>query len=307
MPIHSPRTDDQSQGSDSAINQAVSVGAAFQIKPLTAASLRKTTTFRGKRSLSKSVKRGHYTRSVLAIGDYSDIAYDATLRAAAPQQNLRPHTDTAIVVTDDDMHKKVRVRKNANLIVFAVDASWSMAASARMEAAKGAVLSLLMDAYQKRDRVCMLVFQHDKAVMVLPPTNSVELAQRVLRDIPSGGKTPLSAGLLMAYEVIRREQQNASNLLPFLVLLTDGQGNVSITGLPPMEEAFAVADMLARAEVHSIVINTEHQAFDKGLAQQIANRLRGQYYTLDELKSDVLLHTIRQELGKSVNHTNTPG
>ncbi len=246
--------------------------------------------------MTKADKRGRYTQAVLAIGDYSDIAFDATLRAAAPQQTLRSHSDTAITVDNGDMHKKVRVRKCANLIVFAVDASWSMAASERMEAAKGAVLSLLMDAYQKRDRVCMLTFQHDKAVLVLPPTSSVETAQRVLNKIPVGGKTPLSAGLLLAYEVIKREKTLAHDTLPFLILLTDGEGNVSVTGLPPLEETLAIADMLARAEVRSLVINTEQRAFDKGHAQQIADRLGGQCYMLQELKADTLFHTIRREL-----------
>ncbi|MHB9032387.1 MAG: vWA domain-containing protein [Anaerolineae bacterium] len=250
----------------------------------------------GRRSLSRADKRGRYSQARLAAGDYSDIAFDATLRAAAPQQPWRSHLDSAIVVGDDDLYKKIRTRKTANLIVFAVDASWSMAAAERMEATKGAILSLLTDAYQKRDRVCMLVFQHERAVLVLPPTSSVETAQRVLTNIPVGGKTPISAGLLLAYEVIKREKLHAQDTLPYLILLTDGDTNVSITGLPPLEEALNIADLLARERVHSLVINTEHRALDKGRARQIADHLGGQCLLLQDLRAETLFHTIRNEL-----------
>jgi Mg-chelatase subunit ChlD len=233
---------------------------------------------------------------VLSAGDYSDIAIDATVRAAALQQAKRVHKDAAIVITDDDLHKKVRVRKNANLIVFAVDASWSMAAAERMEATKGAILSLLIDAYQKRDRVCMITFQHEKAVMVLPPTSSVETAQRVLTRIPVGGKTPISAGLLLAYEVFQREKNQNTNLLPLFILLTDGEGNVSLTGLPPLAETLAIADVMARAQIRSIVINTEHHALDKGRAQQIADHLRAPCHLLNDLRAETLYNTVRSVL-----------
>lgn len=251
----------------------------------------------GRRTKVKSAnKRGHYYQARLAAGDYSDIAFDATLRAAAPQQTLRPHHGAAVVLGDGDLHKKVRMRKSANLVVFAVDASWSMAASERMEAAKGAVLALLMDAYQKRDRISMLIFQHERAMLVLPPTSSVETAQRVLTGIPVGGKTPLSAGLLMAYEVIKREKMAKPDTLPFLVLLTDGDGNVSVTGLPPLEEALGVADMIAHEKIRAVVINTEHRALDKGKAGKIAERLRAPCYQIQDLRADTLLETIRMVL-----------
>ena len=136
--------------------------------------------------------------------------------------------------------RKVRVRRAANLVLFLVDASWSMAVAERMAATKGAILSLLTDAYQRRDRVGLIVFQKDRATLVMPPTTSVYLAQRALADIPVGGKTPLSAGLFMAQEVLKREKILHPDVMPLLIVLTDGAGNVSMGHLSPQEEAQTV-------------------------------------------------------------------
>ena len=145
----------------------------------------------------------------------------------------------AFAIRSSDFQRKVRVKKAANLVLFVVDASWSMAVAERMSATKGAILSLLTDAYQRRDRVGLVVFQKDRATLILPPTNSIQLAQRALADIPVGGKTPLSAGLFMAYEVIRRERILHPDVNPLIILLTDGAGNVSMSNLPPQEEVQA--------------------------------------------------------------------
>jgi magnesium chelatase subunit D len=171
-----------------------------------------------------------------------------------------------------------------------------MAVTERMEATKGAVMSLLTDAYQQRDRVGMVVFQKNDARVVLSPTNSVELARQALVDIPVGGKTPLSAGLQMAYEVITRELRQHPDLMPLMVLLTDGAGNVSITEIPPQEEAYRVAKLFPKAHIRSIVINMEHVAFDQGLAQALADCLESPCYTLAELKAEALIQTVREEL-----------
>ena len=148
-------------------------------------------------------KRGRYIQARPATGKTDDLAFDATLRAAAPFQKQRSEQRkrVAFAIRSSDFQRKVRVKKAANLVLFVVDASWSMAVAERMAATKGAILSLLTDAYQRRDRVGLIVFQKDRATLVLPPTNSVQLAKRALADIPVGGKTPLSAGLFLAYEV----------------------------------------------------------------------------------------------------------
>ncbi len=171
-----------------------------------------------------------------------------------------------------------------------------MAVAERMSATKGAILSLLADAYQRRDRVGLIVFQKDRAMTILPPTNSIHLAQRALVDIPVGGKTPLSAGLNLALEVFRKEKVIHPDQLPLMILLTDGAGNVSMGELPPQEEALRVADQISSAGIKSVVINMEHAAFDQGLAQNLADRLSGPCYTLQELKAEHLYQTVRQEL-----------
>jgi len=243
-------------------------------------------------------KRGRYIQARPADGKTSDIAFDATIRAAAPFQNQRRSADNklAFSIRKYDLQRKIRVKQTANLILFVVDASWSMAVAERMSAAKGAVLSLLTDAYQRRDRVGMIVFQKDRAQLVLPPTNSVELARRSLSDIPIGGKTPLSAGLNMAFEVIKREELAHPDVLPLMILLTDGVGNVSISRMHPQKEAYKIAEKIAGEDIPSVVINMEHREFDRGLASEIADHLKASYYCLTDLQAEKLLQTVRDEI-----------
>ena len=276
---------------------AVSIGNMFKPAKLASPSDRQTRQSVGKRSYTVSTrKRGRYIYARPANGRYDDIALDATARQAAPFQRERQGDGMAISIHDQDIQRKVRVRKTANLVLFAVDASWSMAAAERMEATKGAIMSLLVDAYQKRDRVAMVSFQRDRATLVLPPTSSVEMAKSALRDIPVGGKTPLSAGLVMAFEVIQRELLQDDEIVPMMIILTDGAGNVSLTGMPPREEGLMVARMFAEKQIRCVVINTEHESLDRGLAQELADMLGGPCYTLRDLRADSLYDTVRKEL-----------
>jgi Mg-chelatase subunit ChlD len=171
-----------------------------------------------------------------------------------------------------------------------------MAAAERMTATKGAIMSLLIDAYQKRDRVGLVVFQKEEAHLVLPPTSSVDLAQKLLKDIPVGGKTPLSAGLVLAHQVLVRERARDREVMPLMIIVTDGAGNVSMTDLPPQEEATRVAAMIKKADLRAVVINTEHEAFDRGLAQGLADTLGGPCYTLKQLKAEELYQKVREEM-----------
>lgn len=253
----------------------------------------------GRRSQTQTDrKRGRYIQARPANGKADDLAFDATLRAAAPFQKTREHEkdDVAFAVRREDYQRKVRVRRASNLILFLVDASWSMAVAERMAATKGAILSLLTDAYQRRDRVGLIVFQKDRATLVLPPTNSVLLAQHALADIPVGGKTPLSAGLSMTYEVLKREQILHPDVVPLLIVLTDGAGNVSMGNSSPLKETQFFAEQLANEQVHSVVINMEHEAFDQGLAQALADYLDAPCYTLEDLRSDTLVRAVQKEI-----------
>lgn len=253
----------------------------------------------GRRSRTKTdLKRGRYIQSRPANGDPYDLAFDATFRAAAPFQKQRKamRKRVAFAIRPSDFQRKIRVRRAANLILFVVDASWSMAVAERMVATKGAILSLLNDAYQRRDRVGLIVFQKDRATLVLTPTNSVYLAQRALVDIPVGGKTPLSAGLMMALEVVTREKNLHPDVQPLIILLTDGAGNVAMGQLAPLEESQKIADRIAVEEIRSVVINMEHAAFDQGLAQTLAEHLNSPCYSLSELKAENLYHAVKAEM-----------
>jgi magnesium chelatase subunit D len=248
-------------------------------------------------------KRGRYIRSRPANGKTDDLAFDATLRAAAPFQKQRGELRkrVAFAIRPSDFQRKIRIKKAANLVLFVVDASWSMAVAERMAATKGAILSLLTDAYQRRDRVGLVVFQKDRATLILPPTSSIQLAQRALADIPVGGKTPLSAGLLMAQHVIQKERVSHPDVNPLVILLTDGAGNVSMSSLPPQEEAHRIAGQIVDEDIRCVVINMEHAAFDQGLAQSLADHLEAPCYTLNELKAETLYRAVREEMvgGKS--------
>lgn len=251
----------------------------------------------GKRSYTRtSRKRGRYTQSRPAAGRVSDLALDATIRQAAPYQINRHSGRNGFIVKRQDMCEKVRVRRASNTILFVVDASWSMAAAERMKATKGAIMSLLMDAYQRRDHVGLVVFQKELARLALPLTNSVELAKNALKHIPVGGKTPLSHALLLSYRVLTREMRRNPDAMPLMILLTDGAGNVSLTDMPAQDEATELARYIRRSCIRSVVINMEHTSYDRGLAQGLAQALGAPCYRLRELKATELYQTVRDEL-----------
>ncbi len=282
--------------------QKVDSGAEFATRKLQTQLDKMTRKQSGRRSRTRTDrKRGRYIRAVPAGENMTDIAFDATLRAAAPFQREREgqkqEMGMAYALQKKDLQRKIRVRRSANLILFVVDASWSMAVSERMAATKGAIMSLLTDAYQRRDRVGLVVFQKDRALLVLPPTNSVVLAKDALVDIPVGGKTPLSAGLLLAYETVRREKAAHPDIMPLIILLTDGAGNVSLTkNMSPQEEAHKIARTIKEDSIRTVTINMEHVAFDQGLASKLADHLGGPCYSLGQLRAETLLETVRQEI-----------
>ncbi|MBN1667076.1 MAG: VWA domain-containing protein [Anaerolineales bacterium] len=279
--------------------EKVKTGEVFTPRNLDAPIDKLTRRQAGRRSRTRTErKRGRYIQARPAKGKTSDIAFDATIRAAAPYQIDREEQrkEVAFAIQKSDLQRKVRVKKSANLVMFVVDASWSMAVAERMQATKGAILSLLTDAYQRRDRVGLIVFQKDRATLVLPPTNSIQLAQRALADIPVGGKTPLAAGLYLAHQIIKQQSMVYPDVIPLMILLTDGAGNVAMGNLPPQDEAHKMAELIAEEEIRSVVINMEHAAFDQGLAQALAEHLEAPCYTLHELKAETLYRAVRSEM-----------
>jgi len=248
----------------------------------------------GRRSVTAQASRGHVLRAV-PNEQPTSIAIGATLRSAA----LRgPDAGTGKVqVTRADLHQQVRTGTSANLILFVVDASGSMAAQRRMEALKGAVLNLLTDAYQQRDEVAVVAFRGQHAELLLAPTRSVDLAEQGLRELPTGGRTPLPHALQLALETLQRAAGNAGSKPPLLVLLTDGKGNVPVAdGGDPWRESLALAELLAERRVPALVIDTENGYLRLGRAAQLAHALGAECLTLEELSADSLALTVRARL-----------
>jgi len=219
----------------------------------------------------------------------------------------------ALLIEPWDVREKVRETKTGSLILFVVDASGSMGAQRRMVAVKGAILSLLLDAYQRRDRVGLISFRGTKAELLLPPTSSVDLAEMHLRDMPTGGRTPLSRGLYLALDVIETERMKTRDVLPLLVLLTDGRANVSMgaamdepprtegpagnggtaaDGLPTAE-AKTVASLVRQQRIPAVVIDTEVEFITLGLARPIAEAMAAHYLKLEDLRADSLAEAVR--------------
>ena len=170
--------------------------------------------------------------------------------------------------------------REANLILFCVDASGSMAARRRMETVKTAVLSLLLDAYQRRDKVALITFRGAGATLALPATGSVDVAARRLADLPSGGRTPLAEGLLCAAETLRVEGIRDPRRRPLLVLVTDGRATA---GPDAVRRAERAADHLRRTGVASVVIDCESGKIKWGLASALASRLGAEWLSVGEV------------------------
>ncbi|NLL95206.1 MAG: magnesium chelatase subunit D family protein [Thermoplasmatales archaeon] len=240
----------------------------------------------GRRSVTES-SDGRYIGHRDPSGKPASIAIDATVRAAAAK-GRSDDPDRAIDITIHDVKEKVRQRKVGNLLVFLVDASGSMGAERRMSAVKGAILSLLKDAYQKRDRVALIAFRGSVAETVVPPTGSTDLAAKLMAEIPTGGRTPIAAGLKAAGELIRRETSKDRSVKPLLIVMSDGRANVSATGGDPMEEAWAAAEEIGEMKIKSLVLDSETGFLSLGFAKGLADRLGAEYMRLEDLTAETV-------------------
>ncbi|MBP2657209.1 MAG: bchI 6 [Firmicutes bacterium] len=249
----------------------------------------------GKRSLTRTdLKQGRYVRSCLPNGKLTDLAFDATLRAAAPYQRLRPKGNCCITIKQEDLRQKVREKRIGNTFLFVVDASGSMGARERMRAVKGAIFSMLQDAYQKRDQVGLVAFRRETAEVLLPVTRSVDLAQKCLQQLPTGGKTPLAEGLATAFTVLQSMQKKEKEMQPILVLVTDGRANRSkASGGDPVADAVSMAEKMKLAGFNSVVIDTEMDFIKLGVARTVAQAMGAAYYRLQELSEQKILHIVK--------------
>ncbi len=295
-----PRDKDPDTDSQPAAPQDDTVfeaGAPFRVKKITTAKDRQVRRGSGRRSRSRvSRKQGRYSRASRSGGVPGDIALDATIRAAALHQRRRPGA-LAIRLAPEDVHYKIREKRIGNLLLFVVDASGSMGARGRMASSKGAIMSLLLDAYQKRDKVTMVSFRRQEAVVNLPITNSVELAGKLLAEMPVGGRTPLNAGLVKGYEQMRNYLVRDPSARPIVIILTDGKTNVSLGKEKPVDEMLKLARKMALAQqTKYIVVDTEQEGLVTfELAKKLALALEADYFKIKDLKAEELVNIVREK------------
>ncbi|WP_274556833.1 putative cobaltochelatase [Streptomyces spiramyceticus] len=270
---------------------AARAGEPFRTKVLSVPGLGEGAA--GRRSRART-EHGRTTGARRPQGALTKLHLAATVQAAAPHQRARGRSGRGLVVRRDDLRQATREGREGNLVLFVVDASGSMAARQRMSAVKGAVLSLLLDAYQRRDKVGLVTFRGKDAELVLPPTSSVDAAAARLEILPTGGRTPLSAGLLKAHDVLRVERLRDPSRRPLLVVVTDGRA----TGGPEPVALAARAARLHEIEgVASVVVDCESGPVRLGLAGDLARELGGNAVTLEELRADSIAGLVKDVQG----------
>jgi magnesium chelatase subunit D len=211
---------------------------------------------------------------------------------AAPHQAARDRKGRAIAVSEEDIRERVRVGRVSVACVFVVDASGSMGASMRMESAKGAIFSMLLDSYRHRDRVGLVAFRGDGAAVLLPLCSSIDLAEKQLKELPTGGKTPLAAGLVQGMEILLQERRKNGEVIPMMVVVSDGRANVSLSG-DVRREVLDIAEEIRSQGIRMVVIDTEETGnsfvqFQLGYCRPLAEHAGGGYYPIADLSAGVL-------------------
>jgi magnesium chelatase subunit D len=268
----------------------VSAGDAYRTRLFTAPGVGVGEPGRRSRALTSV---GRTVGAIPAAGhDTGRLHLTATIRAAAPHQGGRGRLPAGpLELAAPDLRLAVTEGRESNLVLLVVDASGSMAARRRMEAVKAAALSLLLDAYRRRDKVGLITFRGAEATLALPPTSSIDTAARRLEELPSGGRTPLAEGLLCAAETLRLERIRDPRRRPLLVLVTDGRAT---HGPDAVARSRLAADQLRRVGVASLVIDCESGQMALGLAQTLGVHLGAQYVSVGEVGADQLVQAVRQ-------------
>ncbi len=256
---------------------------------------RATSGADGRRSKATGI-RGRLVGDRPADRPVGSVAVAATIRAATTRQasGIVVGPSQAVLVEPDDLRQAVKERRAGNLVVLVVDASGSMGAAQRMEAAKGAVMSLLLDAYQRRDRVAMVTFRGDGAEVALRPTASVEVARARLTELPTGGRTPLAAGISAAVELVTSAGRRDNAERPLLVVVTDGRATSGPPSVDPVEAARHVAASVHRRGLAAVVVDVEEGPTRLGLAAELARAMGARHLTLDELSAGALTVAVRR-------------
>ncbi len=278
-------------GAGAGEQRAVGAAEPFRTKTLSVPGIGEGAA--GRRSRART-EHGRTTGSRRPRGALTKLHLAATVQAAAPHQKARGRSGPGLVVRRDDLRQATREGREGNLVLFVVDASGSMAARQRMSAVKGAVMSLLLDAYQRRDKVGLVTFRGKDAEVALPPTSSVDAAAARLASLPTGGRTPLAAGLLKAHDVLRVERLRDAARRPLVVVVTDGRAT---GGVEPVARAGRAARLFAAEGVASVVVDCESGYVRLGLAGQLAGELGGTAVTLDELRADSIAGLVKNVQG----------
>jgi len=274
----------------------------------------------GSRGMIFSEERGRYIKPILPKGRVRKLAVDATMRTAAPYQTRRRQREFEktgirqegrVFIEQSDVRAKKMARKAGSLVVFVVDASGSMALN-RMNAAKGAAINLLSEAYQSRDKICLISFQGEFAQVVLPPTRSIAMAKNRLERMPCGGGSPLAHALNQAAQVGMNAQKSGDVGEVLVVCISDGRANVPLCvsvgeapdeDAPPMdkkelkEEVLKTAKMLGMLpNFKLLMLDTENKFVSTGVAKEIAAAAQGKYHYIPKASEKAVASVASQAI-----------
>jgi len=255
----------------------VAAGAPYRPKLFTVRGVGTGESGRRSRAMTESGRRIGARR-----GRLGPVHLVETVRSAAPHQVARGRTTGRLRLRPEDLRVADREGRESNLVLFCVDASGSMAARRRMEQVKTAILSLLLDAYQRRDKVGLVTFRADAAQLVLPATHSIDVAARRLDELPAGGRTPLAEGLLEAARVVELERIRDPRRRPLLVVVTDGRAT---SGVDAVARSRAAADQLARSGINAVVVDCESGPMRLGLGAILADHLDADHHPVDQVSA----------------------
>lgn len=283
-----PQTEDSGVAPEERVDRGEEIYEIIRLQDGVRDRLERRGTGRRRRTNSGANKGRYAGTCMTKTAAHRDLAFDATLRAAAPYQRDRDKQDCAVALRERDFRYKKRECHVGATVLFVVDASGSMGAAHRMKETKEAVLSMLMDSYQKRDKIGLIAFRQRKAEVLLDITSSVDLAEKELQALPTGGRTPLADGIYRAWQLFRGRRRKDPEMLPLLVLVTDGRANSGIWSDDPVEDALQAAGLIADEHIPAIVIDTENDFISFHLAEKVADAMGAAYFKVNELKSTQL-------------------